>query len=135
MTDSKQPFTTTYTISISDINYGNHMGNDRFLSLAHEVRLRYLSSLGQSELDFYGTQLILSEAHLKFKRQVYHGDELNISVKVTEKKQVSFTISYTVTRLNKESSDSELVATITTKMACFDYANQTLTKLPETCIL
>ena len=39
-------FNTTIEVTIGDINYGNHMGNDRFLTLMQEARLRWLQSLG-----------------------------------------------------------------------------------------
>ena len=34
------PFATEIPIRISDINYGNHLGNDAVLSLAQEARVR-----------------------------------------------------------------------------------------------
>jgi 4-hydroxybenzoyl-CoA thioesterase len=44
-------FQTSMDVRISDINYGGHMANDAILRLAHEVRLRWLKSMGYSELD------------------------------------------------------------------------------------
>lgn len=52
-------FYTEITVSIRDINYGGHLGNDAVLGLAHEARLRYLKSLGFSELDIGGLGLTM----------------------------------------------------------------------------
>jgi 4-hydroxybenzoyl-CoA thioesterase len=41
-------------VRIGDINYGGHMANDAILRLAHEARLRWLKSMGYSELDVEG---------------------------------------------------------------------------------
>ncbi len=35
-------FTTDIDVRITDLNYGGHLGNDKFLSIAHEARVRFL---------------------------------------------------------------------------------------------
>jgi len=42
-------WSTDLTVRIQDINYGNHVGNDAFVSLLHEARIRYFNQLGYSE--------------------------------------------------------------------------------------
>ncbi|MEC9409439.1 MAG: hypothetical protein VYD52_03175, partial [Pseudomonadota bacterium] len=44
-------FSTHLTVRVSDINYGNHLGNDRMISLLHEARLRYLHDHDFSEFN------------------------------------------------------------------------------------
>ena len=41
----KQP--KTLEVRISDINYGNHMGNDRALSFFQDARISFLKQLGR----------------------------------------------------------------------------------------
>ena len=35
-------YSTQLDVRVTEINYGNHVGNDRMVSLLHEARLRYL---------------------------------------------------------------------------------------------
>ncbi len=44
-------------VRITDVNYGNHVGNDAFVSIIHEARLQWLKQKGFSELNFGGTGL------------------------------------------------------------------------------
>ena len=51
-------FETSLIIRVSDLNYGGHLGNDSFLSLAHESRIQFFKSLDMTERDFFGASLI-----------------------------------------------------------------------------
>ena len=48
-------------VRISDINYGNHLGNDSLVSIIHEARILWLKSLNYTELNIEGTGLIMSD--------------------------------------------------------------------------
>lgn len=76
-------FSTVIAIRITDLNYGGHVGNDVFLSLIHEARLQFLNHFGYSEMDFEGTGLIMADAAIEFKRELFYGNELKISVAAT----------------------------------------------------
>lgn len=69
-------FSTSMDIRISEINYGNHLGNDKMVSLIHEARVRFLESHGFSELNIMGCGLILSDLEVNFKKQVYYKDTI-----------------------------------------------------------
>ena len=45
------PFRTELPVRITDVNYGQHVGNDALLGLLHEARLQYLRQLAFSEQD------------------------------------------------------------------------------------
>ncbi len=77
-------FSTDVRVRISDINYGNHLGNDALLSLVHEARLQFLQSRGFSELDIDGCGLILTDAIILYKSQGFHGDLLTIFAAVDD---------------------------------------------------
>ena len=42
-------FSTEIPVRITDLNYGNHLGNDAILSLLHEARVRFLAYYGWTE--------------------------------------------------------------------------------------
>ena len=69
-------FSTKIKVRITDLNYGNHVGNDTVLSLFHEARVQYLESIGFKELEFAGFGLIMSDAALVFLNEIFYGEEL-----------------------------------------------------------
>jgi acyl-CoA thioesterase FadM len=113
-------------VRIGDINYGGHMGNDKYLLLFHDARLAFLASLGASEKDIgSGVGLILSEAHVRFQAEVFLGDELEVSVCPRDVQAGRFVLDYQVSR------DGAAVASGYTTMVAFDYAKRRVTRLPE----
>ena len=60
-------FQTEIPVRITDINYGNHLGNDAILSMMHEARVQFLQNLGYTELEFEGVGLIMSDTAIIYK--------------------------------------------------------------------
>jgi acyl-CoA thioester hydrolase len=123
-------FSTSFAVRITDLNFGSHVGNDTVLSFAHEARVRYLQSLGYRELDLEGAGLIMADAALVFKNEIYYGDELLISIRAVEFSRVGFDLIY---KMEKKSADQSLllVALIKTAMVCFNYDLKKVVPLPE----
>jgi len=122
---STSPFSTRFRVRIGDINYGGHLGNDKFLLLFHDARIEFLKSLGMAENDIGdGVGLIMSEAHVNFKAEVFLGDELTVQVRITDVQAVRFRMEYEITR------GADPVATGYTQMVAFDYAHRRISKLP-----
>jgi acyl-CoA thioester hydrolase len=61
------PFSTEISVRIGDINYGGHLGNDAVLSIVHEARVRFLGSLGYTEMNVEGKGIIMTDAVVVFK--------------------------------------------------------------------
>ena len=87
-------FTTSIPVRITDINYGGHVGNDSILSLVHEARMRFLKQLGYSELDVGGVGLIMADAAIEFRNELFYGDTVIVSLACAEFSKVSFDIYY-----------------------------------------
>lgn len=121
------PFFARIAVRITDVNYGNHLGNDALLSLIHEARMQYLISLGFTELQFAGAGLIMSDAAIEFKTEAYYGDVLKVYVAATEFNKVGFDLYY---KLVKEEGES-VIAFAKTGMVCFDYARKKVVAIPE----
>jgi acyl-CoA thioesterase FadM len=124
-------FSTSFAVRITDLNFGAHVGNDTVLSFAHEARVRYLQSLGYHELDLDGVGLIMADAALVFKNEIYYGDELLISIQAVEFSRVGFDLIY---KMEKKAADQSLlvVALVKTAMVCFNYDLKKVVPLPET---
>jgi acyl-CoA thioesterase FadM len=119
-------FSTDVRVRISDINYGNHLGNDAFLSLVHEARLQFLQSRGFSELDIDGCGLILTDAVIVYKSQGFHGDLLTILAAVGDFTKYGCDFFYKVIRKN----GGKEVARAKTGVVFFDYNRQKVAPVP-----
>jgi acyl-CoA thioester hydrolase len=122
-------FTTSFTVHITDLNYGAHVGNDKVLSFLHEARVRYLQSLEYSELNIEGVGLIMADAALVFKNEMYYGDLLLISIQPAEFSRVGFDLIY---KIEKKSEEQFIpVAFAKTAMICYDYSLKKVVTLPQ----
>jgi acyl-CoA thioesterase FadM len=121
-------FTTHIPIRISDINYGNHVGNDAFLSLVHEARLQYLLSLGYTELSLGGAALIMADAAIEFKAEMHYGDVVKIEIAASGFTTVGFDLVYKMTM--EKDGQQKLAGLAKTGMLCFDYASKKMISIP-----
>lgn len=120
-------FTTELTVHVEHLNYGGHVGNDKFLGLAHEARIRFLEELGGTELDFDGVGLIMTDAQLMYKAEVFRAERLRIDMGVEELSKSRFELHYKFTRIH----DDKEVARLQTGMAFFDYSQRQLVPSPQ----
>ena len=122
-------FSTIISIRITDLNYGNHVGNDTVLTIIHEARMQYLVSLGYTELQFAGTGIIMRDAVIEFKAELFYGDQVIAHVTTGEVSKAGFELIY---KLEKDTGDKKiLVAAATTGMVCFDYSRKKIVMLPD----
>src|SRR5689334_22301052 len=92
---SQVVYTTEIPIRITDINYGSHVGNDTILSLVHEVRKQWLSHLGYaSELEIDGVGLIMMDAGIEFKGELFYGNSIIAMLAVENVTKVGFDVYY-----------------------------------------
>ncbi|MDN3575164.1 thioesterase family protein [Chitinimonas viridis] len=120
------PYSTLIEIGIGHINYGGHLGNDSALTLAHEARLRFLRSLGFSELDIAGYGLIQTDAVLVYKNQAFWGETLVAEVTADEFSKYGCDLYYRF----RQQSDGREVLHAKTGVVFFDYQNKKLAAVP-----
>jgi acyl-CoA thioester hydrolase len=125
-------FSTIIFIRITDINYGGHAGNEVFLSLAHEARLQFLNFHGYSELNFAGTGLIMADAAIEFKRELFYGNEVKISVAATGFDRLGFDMVYLMEV--KQAERWLTAAKVKTGMLCYDYTVKKTVPVPAEAI-
>ena len=118
----------TVAVRITDINYGNHVGNDAFVSIIHEARMQWLQRFGYTELNIEGAGLILADLIVEFKSEAFYGDTIEIIISVGEISKVSFELYYQLsTGRNKK---NVLLALAKTGMVCYDYENKKVIAIP-----
>ncbi|HJY22446.1 MAG TPA: hypothetical protein VJ279_06150, partial [Hanamia sp.] len=49
----------TIPVRITDLNYGNHVGNHAMVAIIHEARVQFLNLHGFTEMNAGGTSLIM----------------------------------------------------------------------------
>jgi len=122
-------FSTQIPIRITDLNYGNHVGNDAILSIIHEARMQFLKSLNYTELQFEGVGMIMSDVGIEFKEEAFYGDSIKAEVAVSNISKVSFDLYY---RLSKTTEKQNVIVAIAkTGMVCYDYGLKKVTAIPE----
>lgn len=122
-------FSAAVPIRATDMNYGNHLGNDRFLTLAQEARVQWLAYLGYSELAIEGVGLIMADAAIQFLAEGRYGDELQIDLAVAELKSSSFNLYYRFMGLR--SGEVLELARVKTAMVFFDYSLKKVVEMPS----
>lgn len=124
---AKFHFKTKISIRVSDINYGGHLGNDSLLSIIQEARVQFLSSIGSTELNFFGVAMIMSDVAIVYKSEGFYGEELIIEIAVAEISRVGFELFYKIS----EAKSNREVAIAKTGMISFDYLNRKVVSVPN----
>jgi acyl-CoA thioester hydrolase len=121
-------FSTDFQVSVSDINYGMHLGADRVLPLVLETQMRFLAHLGYEGLTgIEGVPYIMSDSAIVYKSEAGYGEELKIEVAVVDFQKNGFDFVYRISR----SKNLEEVARVKTGMLFLDYEKKVLLEVPE----
>ncbi|MGV0975479.1 MAG: acyl-CoA thioesterase [Azonexus sp.] len=119
-------FSTTITLYISHINYGNHLDNSALLSLVSEARVRFFKALGYTELDVEGYGIIVADAAIQYRSEAFHGEVLDFEMTANDFNKYGCDLVY---RVSEQSSGRE-VARGKTGIMFFDYAARKPASVP-----
>ncbi len=120
-------FETLLTIRVSDLNYGGHLGNDSFLTLAHESRVQFFKSMNMTERNFFGSSLIMADSIVIYKSQGFLGNEVSIKISITNCSSHGFQLFY----LFHKKKDGLDLAHIQTSMVFYDYKEGKIVPFPQ----
>ena len=118
-------FVMPYDVRVADVNYGAHVSNAAVLSFFQDARIAYLQQFGYSELDIGGCGIILPEAHVKYRAEMFLGDRLQIGVRTELLQKSSFVMMYRIER------DGIVTAEGTTSLVAFNYSKRKPVRLPK----
>ncbi len=124
-------FSCILPIRITDINYGGHAGNDSIFSLIHEARMQWLRSLGYTELSFDGHGLIMADAAIEYKAELFYDDRVKVSVAASDFSRTGFDLSYLLELVDQNGSSLKTIAVAKTGMVCFDYTSGKIMSLSQ----
>ena len=121
--------TVSIPVRITDIHYGNHLGNDAFVAIIHDARVQWLQQYNYTELNIEGAGLILADLMVEFKNESFYGDNIDITIYIGEVSKVSFELFYQLT--TKRNANVVILALAKTGMVCYDYNAKKVVSIPE----
>ena len=119
-------FATELPLLISHINYGNHLDNAQLLGVVSEARVRFLKSMGYSEMDVEGCGIIVADAAVQYRSEAFHGELMRIALTATDFHAHGCDL---VWRMSEAGSDRE-VARGKTGIVFFDYSARRKAEVP-----
>lgn len=122
-------FSIDLPVRVSDLNYGNHVGNDSILTLMQEARALFYRSLGfKNEIELDGSiGQVVADAAVVYKSESFFGDVLQIEIALGEFHKYGFELFYKITNntTGKETARGK------TGIICFDYEKRKMALIPE----
>ena len=119
-------FQFSYRVGVADINYGGHVANSAVLNFFQDARIEYLATLGPySEIDLGGCGIIMPEAHVLYRKEMFLGDPLQIGVRSVNLKRSSWVMEYRIER------EGQLTAEGETPLVCFHYRTRKPCRIPS----
>ena len=116
-------------VRITDINYGNHLGNDALVSIIHEARAGWLRKGGYDELHIDGKGLIMADLAIEFKGEAFYGDQLTVTLSKGDSGRMSFNLYYKIT--THRDNEEVLIAKAKTGMISFNYDTRKVESFSE----
>lgn len=127
----KFEFLTDIAVRITDINYGNHLGNDSLLSLIHEARVRYLKNINLTETNIGGCGIIMVDSVIIYKSEIFYGDNLIFKIAVKDISNTGCDFYYHVLSHNNLKD----AAIAKTGIVFYDYSKKKIVPVPKIFIV
>lgn len=118
-------FKTEIVVSINDINFGGHLGNEKILEFINEARTRFFDGYKFDQMDDNQVGYIIADASIIFKSEVFYPDTVLVEADVTEFNKYGCDLVF---RLSSAISKTE-IAVAKTGMVFFDYNNRKVSKI------
>jgi YbgC/YbaW family acyl-CoA thioester hydrolase len=121
-------FSTELTVRASDLNYGNHVGHDRVLTLMQEARIMFYRSLGfKNELNFEGAVgQVIADVVVQYKSESFLADQLIIKIGVSDFNKYGFDMYYQI----ENKITGKEVARAKIGIVCLDYDTRKVARIP-----
>lgn len=120
-------FSTELDIRVSEVNYANHLGNDRMVSLLHEARLQFLRQYNFGEFNIAGLGIMVTDLVVTFRAESFVGDVLTFHVGLMDFNKYGCDVIYRV----KNNAKDTLVAEAKTGIVFFDYNERKIARVPR----
>lgn len=122
--DPAPHFSSELKLRITDLNYGNHMGNDTVLGLVHEFRVQFFNHFKQSELSFFERAIIMSDSAIQYRSQGFWNQLIHANIWFIPCSDTRFDLYYQLYSNDPIKNKPKDVALIKTGQVFFDYEKQ-----------
>ena len=120
-------FVFNYTIKKEDLNYGNHVGNERALLFFQWTRESFLRQNNLSETNIGdGSGFIQVEATVQYKKQLFLDQKIEVRITKIEIKGLKIIFEHEIY------SGQDLAITGTATVLAYNYEEQKVKKVPIT---
>jgi len=125
--DDQYYYSTLLTVRVTDINAGNHLGNDSMISMISEARARFLFEYGVAETERDGTGIIVTDLATTYRAEAHARDQLLFEVGVMDFNKYGGDIIFRVTR----PKDQKAVAMAKQGFVFYNYKTSQVVGMPE----
>lgn len=123
-------FNHHFKIQKEDINHAKHMGNERILIFANNIRTLFYENLQLADVDWdKGEGTIIANHAIKYISEGFLDDEICCEVGVANLSSCSFDLVFHFIKKNKQS-----LALIKTACVYFNYHDKKIKELPVSFI-
>lgn len=119
-------YSTNITLYQSHINYGGHLDNALLLTVVSEARVRFLKSLGYTELNVEGVGIMVADAALQYRSEAFQGEVMVVHMGAADLLHKGFDLVWC---MNEQSSQREVARGKTGIVFC-DYATRKVVPMP-----
>lgn len=120
-------FETRMQVRITDINSGNHLGNDALISMLSEARAQFLLSYGVSEGASSGQGIIVTDLATMYQSESFFPEMLRFEVGMMDFNKYGGDFVFQVTK----AESGQTVARAKYGFVFFDYQQKTVVPMPE----
>lgn len=115
-------------VEVTDINYGNHLGNDALVGIIHRDRVHFLQRLGASEINLGDekTGILLADLVVNYKGEGFLFDKLVVESSIGEVRSKGFRMFHRIT-----TEQGRLIALAEAGIVAFDYHKKKVVRIPE----
>ena len=118
-------------VEVTDLNYGNHLGNDALVGIIHRARVHFLHRLGASEKNLGDgkTGILLADLIVNYKGESFLFDKLGVESSIGEVRSKGFRMFH---RISAE--QDRLIALAETGIVAFNYHKRKVVQIPESFV-
>lgn len=115
-------------IRIDDINYGNHLGHDKLVSLLHNARCAWLHEhkLSEIKLGQDGLGWVVANLNVNYLAEAFFADQLTLELGLIKLGNKSVTLGQKVTN-----EHDELIATAEVSLVFYNYHQRQAVAAPD----
>ena len=119
------------TVEVTDLNYGNHLGNDALVGIIHRARVHFLHRLGASEKNLGDgkTGILLADLIVNYKGESFLFDKLGVESSIGEVSSKGFRMFHRIT-----AEQDRLIALVETGIVAFNYHKRKVARIPESFV-